>query len=368
MGIKVEHGSDFGSAGQILAQSGIASLNRTQRSVDQANQLQAMKERTQMQIDAQADRQKQASEHAFEIAAMRGGLQEQLVQQKFENEIEGAKEAAKQQAGMWEYKFTGKQRMDMARAEADHQRIQKSDLFTPEEKKTEARQYMLGRASNEPSAVPVNPNVEKFAEGKPKDGTWTNESGDVMGWGVERNGDRVPTRITAFKDTPKGAELKHNQAIELAKMKDRQAVWSTLVKKKTTTAAGISESEVFMDPKLIASHIHAMDKFEADEAAAATKAESDAAAARQKQENDMLGPPQNAPQQRTMPDAFKPLAVLGLTMTPEEQQMPGDLGYAQFTYRAMKLKYGSFGNVPPEMKPIFVEAVKKLRKHYATKQ
>lgn len=173
MPIKVSYGGGRGSdtAGQILAQAGIASQDRAareaaqrmdlaQREGAQIRQLSQQRDMQMAQIDAAADRQRQAADDATARTAMQFGLDQQLQEQEFNRAMQVKQQEARLAAEQWEYKYSAKDRMDIAR---DNQALQQfiNDPRNTQEQKDEVSRQMQLRNLSRGSSTPIDPNKPK---------------------------------------------------------------------------------------------------------------------------------------------------------------------------------------------------------------
>ena len=98
----------------------------------QVQQLQQQRNMQLADIEAQAERQKEAADIAYKRTALAAGLQEKLQEQAFDQRLVQMEEAARVQAEQWEYRYTTQQRQDIAKFNNARQRIQGNDAFSPE--------------------------------------------------------------------------------------------------------------------------------------------------------------------------------------------------------------------------------------------
>jgi len=181
MPIVVAHGGvdESTAAGQIIAQAGQANLNRQQQASMQADQLASQRAMQIDQINAQADRQRQAADDAYARTALQHGLDDQIREEEFDKTLKLKQADAKSQAEQWDYKYTSQQRQQIAGFNQSRQMIQNSPRWSDGEKRIALRQIDLAQAGITPSMMPADPMKRNDPPGQGVGQVWE-ENGVLM--------------------------------------------------------------------------------------------------------------------------------------------------------------------------------------------
>jgi hypothetical protein len=239
MPIEVRHGSGlealiaagFGGAlqagredtqAQLSRSAGIAQTGaRIGASRDmQAQQLREQREMQMTQIEAQADRQKQAADDAMARTALQFGLDKEMREEEFDRQMTGAREEARLQAEQFEYRYTTKQRMEFAKWDNIDRMIDQDPRYDQETKDEMHRVVMGQRIGARPSAMPADPNKPTFTEGQEPGKIW--EHGGGLYRTVIKDGVAVPEVVVRPDQTPKYKEMEIQAEREKAMILRRQ--------------------------------------------------------------------------------------------------------------------------------------------------
>jgi len=122
------------SAGNILASAGNRDIQIEANRQSQLTQLASQREMQQRQLDAQFLLQKQSSDDAFRKIAIEHGFQKELKDIDLRNQDEQIKQRAASEAKLWDYKFTAKQKLQLAQRDQARDAIATNPAMTQEEK------------------------------------------------------------------------------------------------------------------------------------------------------------------------------------------------------------------------------------------
>ena len=217
MPIEVLHGGEAGPvAGQIIAQSGLANLQRQQQDQHLSQQLQQQRDMQMQQIDAQADLSRQSADQAMAQTALQHGLQGQLQEQLFDQTVKKMRIEALQKAQEFNYEFTAKDRQEIAKFNNADQMIDDSPDLSQEEKVESHRRVAFGRAGITLKAMPS------------KGFKWPVIDGQQTGLGIVWQDKASGALVTGEMDANGSPSLKliqrHDQGPEAQKAKAQEEV------------------------------------------------------------------------------------------------------------------------------------------------
>lgn len=293
------------------------------------------------EIDAQADRDKQAADDAMKRLAVQAGLQSELQEQEYDREVKMLQEKAKADAQQMKYKFSIQQKQEIAKynnAEASVRKSVQEGSFSSEEGETALKKIAQMRAGLKPGAYAKDENEPP----PPREQIWVDpETGAVM----------APARSASVLVQPD----KRPEYLQQKAERDRQAK--------------LQDSRITLLTKL--SSVVLSD--EAKDLATGKETKKDRLLTQQeidKRMNMVFGPSQQQeqPQEPIGPtgpesDWWDALESQGVSVSEERRGMPLEQGSALSLYDAYIQKFGSFENVPDELKPAFAEIIKTVRKH-----
>ncbi len=261
-------------------------------------------------------------------------------------------------AQQFDYEYTTKQRQELARLNNARQEIAKSPNYTEDEKKAAFRAIDLTQAGVQPSAMPRDPNKPRWPgpEGTGPGQIWRDEETGALVTGLMgRNGAEVRLLIRSDQTIEYIQQKTEAEAIAkqaAARQKYEDDLWSFRVKeKKSDTLKGTKEeSDRFLTAEEIQDRMDA--RFGREEV---LQPGPDGAAMQE---------PQLGPQQEGVDDWWSQLESDGIQVSDGEKQLPSQIGAASALYRAYREKYGSYQNIPDDMKPAYREAMKLLNDHF----
>ncbi len=242
MGIRVKHEVGGGDIAAMVALAAAAGLGQAQgpqapiapvgpmgappisggggggrsmfESADRAKALSARRAEQMREIDARADRDRQAADDAMKKTALAAGLQGEMQEQEYDREIKKMQEQAKVDAGKLDYKFSAEQKRDIAknnRAKATVRKLVADGDWTPEEGKVALDKIGQLDAGLTPGAYPA----DERKQPPPQEQTWTAPNGDFMG--VDSRGN--PRILTPWKNSKEG--LEHQAGIAKQEQDDK---------------------------------------------------------------------------------------------------------------------------------------------------
>ncbi len=258
MAIKVQYGGGAAgsAAGQIIAQSGLANLQRqmqvgmqTQRIEAQAGQadlarqqqaelsmqqIAASRDAQMLSIDARADIQKQSADDAMKRVTLQAGLGQEMQDREFDLEVQKMQEQAKIKARETEWKFSAETKRRIAQNNSERQAISNafdSGIIDEEQRDNLMVANTEKMAGFQPSAHPADENKPP----PPQEQTWTDPSTGAL-LGIDRSGN--PRQIVAPDKTSgflrEQNQLKVRQAASDARNKMLATALSTTVKNMDT--------------------------------------------------------------------------------------------------------------------------------------
>ncbi len=357
MAINVQYGGGAaGSApGQIIAQSGISNLDRESRErlagqqiaaqgARLAQELQARQQEQLIGIDARAESDKQAAAQAMKVTALKAGLGQQMAEQEYEMQISKMQEQARIDAEQWEFKISEGDKRELAKIENDKTALEKAfrDGIIDEE------EFMRAKKDREWAASRITPTRRAAIEKPPAPETTMSvdkQSGALMGH--DRDGqmrvlvqpDKMPSYLKA-KAEQDMREKRFDSEIDLRKSLEAIVITTEVEAKGGGTLKierRLTESEKNQSVRNV---------FGAEEQP-------------QQEEIPRLKEGPTGPES----DWWNALESQGIKVSEERRKMPLEQGSALSLYDAYVQKFGSFENVPDELKPAFAEIIKTIRKH-----
>ena len=329
MGINVQHGGQGGvSAGQLIASAGQRNLDRQQRDAQFSQRLKQQRDMQMVQIDAQADLQRQAADDAMARTAMRAGLDEHIREQEFDRSLMKMKEQARLQASQWEYQYTAKQRQEIAKFNNARQAIQNNRSWSSEEKAQALKLIDLQQANIKPAMMPRDPSKPVFPDGQGVGEMWKDERGAT----VTRTTDGEVKLLVRPDQTPEylAQKQKAERENELFKLKAKLA--------SESIGTGDGGNAIYRTAEEINSII------------ANITGEA---------------PPIGQQQEQQGPEAWwSSIKKMGVEVRDSDKKLPSQVGGAQAFFRDYIRRYGSRQNVPSEKREAFDECVKILAAYH----
>ncbi len=355
MPITVQYGAtEKSNAGQILAQSGLANLAREQQSRLDADRLRQQRDMQLIQIDAQANQQREAAQAGMASDAMRFNfnqqLQESAREQTSDNAIREAEYTQQLKEQGFDYEYTLGQRQEIAQWDNTLQRIDSSDDLNDEEKLIARRQVLKKKSGIEKTVLPADPDAMKFPENQAQSlqETWKDEDGNIMAYSAKGE----PIVRQDYKDTKPGIQAKQEY--------DRQQEETKWISDLSTKLIDDGEGgKRTMEPKEIADTIFTAES--AKEELERMRVEKQQQQERQQQEliessARIFGMRDQQPQQQEDPTGFIGLAEqLGVQPNEKEQRLPGDIGAMFAILRTVDERYTdedgkiNLSQAPPEL-------------------
>ncbi|MFA5186705.1 MAG: hypothetical protein WC551_09535 [Patescibacteria group bacterium] len=338
MPINVEHGGQAGPvAGQIIAQSGQANLNRQQQEAELSQRLRQQRALQLADIDARADLQRQAADEAMARTALQHGLDGQIKEEEFDRTIKQMQEQARVQAQQWEYQYTAQQRQEIARFNAARQTITGSDSFSPEEKEQALRMVDMEQANIKPAMMPRDPSKPIYPDGRGVGESWIADDGSTLA----READGNVKLIQRYDQGPKAQQAKlqmENQKIQLQAQQKREEKLLDLRLKLATEDV----EQLGADGKTT---YRMRSSKEVDEIM-----------------RTVLGGGQQQQQQQEVAWWDRPENA-ALKATDSDKDLPPQVGYAQAYLRQMNARYGGIENVPPDFQQAYIGAASVLKQY-----
>ena len=211
----------------------------------QVKQLDAQRGAQMRQIEAQADRQKEAADTAYARTALAAGLQENIQEQQFDNQMSKMQEAARLQANQFEFQYSFKDRQEMAKLNDAERTLAQDDTLDDQSKARMSELIMRKRAGITGGSVPASPGKQIFKEGRAPGDEFEDQGGN---WHMVMP-DGTPKMTLRRDQGPEAAKQKHEQDMELKRMeheisraKDVQNARFKLLTtmKKVTDSEGVS--------------------------------------------------------------------------------------------------------------------------------
>ena len=413
MAIRVQHGGGAAgsAAGQIMAQAGLANLQRQMQADMQTQRIEAQSEQAgfsrqqqsglamqqiaasrdaQMRdIDAKADIQRQSADDALKRVTLQAGLGQEMQDQEFDLEVKKMQEQAKVKASEVEWKFSQGTKNRIARNNEERQAI--SDAFDDGIIDEAQRDNLMvanteKMAGFEPSAHPADENAPPSLEKQIKviDGeTWVPSSSGP--------------RYIPFKTTKAGYEAEQEKASEKLQYDAQQAKFDARSKMLTDAVSAKFKDfsgggEVPATSKQVSDMMAEYDKQIAEyeirdavqrQAASGgdmggVDARNEAARVNAKQQWDeqhaapgMGGAP--APQTKPWNAELeeKGIDVGGLKIpvkvTAEQAQLPPEQGAQLAMFDSLYKKYPKYDDVPAELRPAYMKLLEFAEQYYGGK-
>lgn len=364
-----------GSQSNVVGQAGIASLNRLAQEQMQIRQLEAMKERQDQQIAAQASMQKQASDHAFKMTAMKAGLGEQIQQKTFEQQLQMSQQEAVQRARQFDYEFTTENKFKIAREEQAHEKFMRDPNHTPEQKMTYDLAYQANQMgiNRQPSAVPHKPTVEDgLPEGAKIGVPYTDPQTGIMGTYGVRNGTVQFTESKIQQEKIKSEQKMQEKQLD-AQMKEKELYFKSLQeaqKSAAEKAEGLSDSPGGFFSRPSTAKTDAINQ-ELQRFNDSWRSVYGSVPGEQQQPKPQ---PQAQPQQRPQPqeemgvlgrpvrsDWYSQLEAGGKQIPDEWKRLPAVTGEAVFVLKSIESKYGdSVAKMPKEVQMLYLRSVAEI--------
>jgi len=172
----------------------------------QAEKLKSARNQQMMQIDAQADRQKQSADDAMKRVAMEAGLDEEMRGQEYDMEVKKMQEAAKVDANKLEYRIGAEGRQELAKINRGRSAVAKAlanGTITESDSAAMNRDLDRQAAGVEPDAMPADPNRI--------DGVGQMQTGD-SGFTYTIGPDGTPKLMQRWDQGPEAAKIKAQEA------------------------------------------------------------------------------------------------------------------------------------------------------------
>ena len=409
MAIRVQHGGGAAgsAAGQIMAQAGLANLQRQMQADMQTQRIEAQSEQAgfsrqqqsglamqqiaasrdaQMRdIDAKADIQRQSADDALKRVTLQAGLGQEMQDQEFDLEVKKMQEQAKVKASEVEWKFSQGTKNRIARNNEERQAI--SDAFDDGIIDEAQRDNLMvanteKMAGFEPSAHPADENAPPSLEEQIKvvDGeTWVPSSSGP--------------RYIPFKTTKAGYEAEQEKASEKLQYDAQQAKFDARSKMLTDAVSAKFKDfsgggEVPATSKQVSDMMAEYDKQIAEYELAASgdsgggvsyaDSRNEAARVSAKQQWDeqhaapgMGGTP--APQAKPWNVMLEENGIdagglkIPVKVTAEQAQLPPEQGAQLAMFDSLYNKYPKYEDVPAELRPAYIKLLEFAEQYYGGK-
>ncbi|KKM81789.1 hypothetical protein LCGC14_1326300, partial [marine sediment metagenome] len=226
MPITVQHGpGERSNAGQIIAQAGQANLAREQQSRLEADRLRQQRDMQLVQIDAQAQQQREAAEVGMARDAMRFGLDQQLREDEYFREVEANKQKAKDASDEFDYQYTTKQRQQMSQWTNALNDLKSNPDLSPSMRESMAFQLEQQIAGIEKTVKLADANKPQYLEGQGERESWQAEDGSV----VYRDKDGSVRLLLKPNETAEGIERAAEIDLQESRAKWRQDLVTELI-------------------------------------------------------------------------------------------------------------------------------------------
>ncbi len=311
-------------------------------SVERAAQLKAAREGQMREIDAQANRDKEAADQALKVIALKTGLGQEMQEQEYDMEVKKMQEKARIDANQFEWKMSAQDRQEVAKINNASSQVRKlvaSGEWSQEEGEQAEQMLQRKRMGIEPSAYPADLNKPP----PPQESIFVGPDGNTYAPA------RTVSKVGDWRYTREAMEQQRQQDASQKRI----------------------DSEIDLRAKLAVVTISAETPGEGGKVLKSTRPykpeEID------KMVEGVFGAPQQ--QQREPIEGFQggptgpesdwadALESQGVEVSEERRKMPLEKGSALSLYDAYIQKFGSFEEVPDELKPAFAEIIKTVRKH-----
>lgn len=327
-------------------QAGRLAVQLDAQQTRQTQELSARRGMQMAQIEAQADRDKEAADTAYARTALAAGLEGKIQEQQFDNQMESLQEGARVKANQFEYQFTTKQRQEIAKFNDARQMINSNSAFSLEEREAALRAIDLQQAGITPSMVPADPDKPQFTKGREPGKTWRDEAGN---WMVSPPDGSEPKLILRNNQTQEHFDRMHQQTMELKVMELRAKREADIAKMRMDLAkeeVGVRGpgGEITGETKL------RYDRSQIDDIMERALGSQESAPAG---EQDAAAKPKWEDKPRELIGWSR---GIGAQRTKAEADLPEFVGLAQAFMRRVRSKVKSGGKISPDMSEAIQEA------------
>lgn len=368
-------GGGGGGGGTRRSGGGMSSRDRFAM---QANELTAARDMQKQKIDAQAERDKQSAEEAMNRMAVAHGLGEEMKNQEYDREVKMMQEQAKADAKQFKWEISEQDKRELTKINNARSSLKKArdrNEFSPEEFERADRELALMEMGIEPSRRPAvdepPPAQERIFRIPGRPGEYTDDGrGSVRAV-------LPPQYDTQYLQEKAKIDAESKQAVAVSKYED--TLWALEDEdERGNPKQRYSRAQIRAKVNERFPGTYEMAEEEQREVVQARLAGKYDYAPEEELPPAPPGRPAPAGQPM-LPDReaetraaitgvgegawWGALESQGVAVSEERRQMPLEKGSALSLYDAYMQKFGSFENVPEELKPALAEIIKTVRKH-----
>lgn len=391
MPITVQHGGAGAgtAAGQIIAQAGQADLARQQQSQLALQQITATRDAQMLTIDAQADRDKRSADEAMKRITLEHGLGKEMQDREYDMEVSRMQEQAKVDANQFEWEISTQDRRELTKINNARSSLKKAHVrgeFSPEEFERADRELTLMEMGIEPTRRPAvdkppSPEEQIFEEpmtkalmGRDRDGNarvliQPDKRPEYLRWKAEHDREvkreeaankateRRETAISKYEDYLYELEDEDDRGRPKPRFTRAQIRAKVNERFRGTYELGGEEQQEVVQARLAEKYDYAPEK------ELPPTPPGQPAQVEQPVLSDQEAETRAAIASQGESEWWGALEAQGVPVSKERRQMPLEKGSALSLYDAYMQRFGSFENVPDELKPALAEIIKTVRKH-----
>lgn len=321
-------------------------------SIDKAKELSAQRDIAMREIDARADREKESADNAMKRVAVRAGLQGELQEQEYDRRVLELQEKAKVDASQFKFEINAKDRHELAKlnnAESEVRKLVADGEWNQEEGVQALQLIERKRMGIGPTAYPADldkpPPFQDQILIHPETGAVIAPARSAS---VLVQPDKRPEYLQQKAESDRQAKLQDSRISALTKL---SAVILSEETKDLATGKTTKKDRTLTKPE-IDERMNMI--FGVQEERGQRHVETAVSDLPSGEESEWWS---------ALEGAVSEDFPKGIRVPEEFRNLPAEEGAAKALYEAYSQKFGSFENVPDELKPAYAEIIKAVRKH-----